>query len=140
MHIYCLATAALQSLCSIRPFLRKEKAADGQRRVQVNKDVRRMDLGKKPDGSAPDMDCKADLCIFEARAFNCSACLQAAETSPPCCCLKLWSTMLWHECVSSVPASEYCSFVAVASSQTSTSAHLACSQVPAVRGLLRPLL
>ena len=34
--------------------------------VQVNKDVRRMDLVTKPDGSPPDMEAKADLCIFEA--------------------------------------------------------------------------
>ena len=34
--------------------------------VQVNKDVRRMDLVAKPDGSPPDMEARADLCIFEA--------------------------------------------------------------------------
>ena len=35
--------------------------------LQINKDVRRMDLVPKPDGSPPDLEAKADLCIFEVR-------------------------------------------------------------------------
>ena len=31
----------------------------------VNKDVRRMDVAQKPDGTPPDMPAKADLLIFE---------------------------------------------------------------------------
>ena len=31
----------------------------------VNKDVRRMDVAQKPDGTPPDMPVKADILIFE---------------------------------------------------------------------------
>lgn len=48
---------------------------------QVNKDVRRMDLDRKPDGSAPDMERRADLCIFEATP-GCVACAIAATWIP----------------------------------------------------------
>ena len=40
--------------------------SEAPRLVQVNKDVRRMDIVAKPDGSSPDMEARADLCIFEA--------------------------------------------------------------------------
>ena len=31
----------------------------------VNKDVRRMDVAQKPDGTPPDMPTKADMLVFE---------------------------------------------------------------------------
>ena len=36
--------------------------------LMVNKDVRRMDASAKPDGTPPDMEHRANLCIFEASA------------------------------------------------------------------------
>lgn len=35
--------------------------------VVVNKDVRRMDMGPKPDGTPPDLERKADLLVCEVR-------------------------------------------------------------------------
>ena len=36
--------------------------------LMINKDVRRMDTIANPDGMPADMDKKANLCIYEARA------------------------------------------------------------------------
>ena len=46
----------------------------------VNKDIRRMDVAQKPDGTPPDMPAKADLLIFEVCQFR-QAC------SEPCLCI-----------------------------------------------------
>ena len=37
---------------------------------QINKDVRRMDMVSKPDGSPPDLERKANLCIFEVLTLS----------------------------------------------------------------------
>ena len=39
--------------------------------LMVNKDVRRMDTVAKPDGTPPDLEQRANLCIFEASAHTC---------------------------------------------------------------------
>ncbi len=33
----------------------------------VNKDIRRMDLERKPDGTPPDLERKADIMVYEVR-------------------------------------------------------------------------
>ena len=42
--------------------------------ILVNKDVRRMDVVQKPDGTPPDMPVKADVLIFEVRGALRSSC------------------------------------------------------------------
>lgn len=38
--------------------------------IMINKDVRHIHAETLPDGTLPDMDYKADLCIFEVRALS----------------------------------------------------------------------
>lgn len=35
--------------------------------LMINKDVRRVDAAAKPDGMPPDMERKANVCVFEVR-------------------------------------------------------------------------
>jgi hypothetical protein len=36
--------------------------------LMINKDVRRIDTVQKPDGAPPDMEQRANVCIFEVRS------------------------------------------------------------------------
>ena len=45
--------------------------------IMINKDVRRIHAEKLPDGRAPDMDYKCNLCIFEVCA--------SSSLHPACC-------------------------------------------------------
>ena len=53
----------------------------GAKCVMVNKDVRRMDVTAKPDGTPADMQQKADIAVFEVHALSCS----------PLTCESIWT-------------------------------------------------